>query len=130
MNRGLLGVVAAGQRAVVHRAHVAAAMAAVHGRLFTFLRVVVITVNRALIATAACAGDCHRRSGGDWRVNKYERNKADQSIQTLFGRESQFMWAAHALILAEFMIRQFLARCVICRCGINGKAAAGLPRSE
>ena len=78
MNRGLFGVLAAGHRALVHRAHVMFAVATVHRRGIGFLRGVVIAVNQTLIATAARAGDHHYGGARDLCVHKHERNEADQ----------------------------------------------------
>lgn len=69
---------AAGHGAGIRLAHDVAVVAAVHGCFFTFLRMVVIAVNRALVAAAAGAGDSHYRGGGDSPVHEHERNQADQ----------------------------------------------------
>jgi hypothetical protein len=76
MNRELFGVLAAGHRAAVHRAHVVAAMATVHRRVIGFLRVVVIAVNWTLVATAAGSGNHHYGGARDLRVHERERNEA------------------------------------------------------
>jgi len=78
MNCGLFGVVAAGHRAVVHRAHVMFAVATVHRSVSGFLRVVVIAVNRTLIATAARSGNYHYGGARDLCVHEHKRNEADQ----------------------------------------------------
>jgi hypothetical protein len=42
-----------------------------------FLRRVVISVNRALVAAAAPAGNCQQRCTGHWSVNQQRREQAD-----------------------------------------------------
>ena len=78
MNCGLFGVVTAGHGAGIHFAHFVAAMAAVHGGLFIFLRVVVIAVNWTSIAGAAGAGNHHYGGARNLCVHEHERNEAGQ----------------------------------------------------
>ena len=78
MNHGSFAVVAAGQRAVVHRTHIMFAVTTIHRRVIGFLRVVVIAMNRTLIATAAGAGNHHYRGARNLCVHEHERNEADQ----------------------------------------------------
>ena len=57
---------------------------AIHGRLIRglsghILGVVMISVNRAIVAVAASAGDRHQCRGGDRRVDQQERDKTRTS---------------------------------------------------
>jgi hypothetical protein len=53
------------------------AVAALHCGVTSFLRMVMIAVNRTLIASAASAGDCHDRGARNWRVHERERKEAE-----------------------------------------------------
>jgi hypothetical protein len=91
MHRGLFGVVAAGHRAIFHRAHIMFAVATVHRRVICFLWMVVITMNWTLIATAACAGDRHYGSARNRCVYEHERKEAEERARTLPGGKPRFV---------------------------------------
>lgn len=55
------------------------AVATVHRRVIGFLRVVVMAMNRTLIAAAARAGNRHYGGAGNRCVHEHERKEAEQS---------------------------------------------------
>ena len=75
MYRRLLGILAAGHRAGLHRAHFVPAVRRNVG--VTVLRGMVMAVNRALVASAAGTGHNHEGGAGYRRIDEQESEHAN-----------------------------------------------------